>query len=81
MVNVYVFCSQEDSEFDLLLQWWVTTNKYDSYQPESVRVCQVLQKMAKGDKQKIDRFAAVAYQHFGDLGFDAFTALFNTLFM
>ena len=71
---------QDDCQFDLLLQWWVTTAKYAAYQSECSRVCQVLQKMAKGDKELIGRFTAVAYEHYASAGFDGFGAFMNALF-
>ena len=65
----------------MLLQWFVSTVKYDSYKDEYKHVCQVLQKMAKGNESKIERFTDVAYENLANLGKDGFSVLMKAMLM
>ena len=46
-----------------MLQWYTALVKYVDYTAEFGRVCECLQQMAKGNDEKILRFATVAKEN------------------
>ena len=58
-------CSFIQVEFDVLLKWYATFVKFSGgdYKDEFVRVCELLQQKAKGDKEKKQRFIQVVVEN------------------
>ena len=59
----------------------MSTVKYDSYKDEYKHVCQVLPKLSKANKDKTERYTAVAYENLANLGNDGFSVLMKALLM